>query len=155
MAKVHIIPAPGAAELAQCARWMARSEPWRTLGTGAERLTADMTDELRESYVALVDDEIAGVVVILMRGALRGYVQLLAVHPERRGRGIGRQLVAFAEERILAETPNVFIFVSSFNEGARRLYEDMGYEVVGELEDYLVRGHSELLLRKTTGPILG
>jgi ribosomal protein S18 acetylase RimI-like enzyme len=43
--------------------------------------------------------------------------------------------------------------VSSFNEGARRLYQRHGYEVVGELTDYIVKGHSEILLRKTFGPI--
>jgi hypothetical protein len=43
--------------------------------------------------------------------------------------------------------------VSSFNVGARRLYLRHGYEVVGELTDYIVEGHSETLLRKTFGPI--
>jgi ribosomal-protein-alanine N-acetyltransferase len=49
--------------------------------------------------------------------------------------------------------PNVFICASSFNPGARRLYERLGYQVVGELPDYIVRGHAETLLRKTTGPL--
>jgi ribosomal protein S18 acetylase RimI-like enzyme len=43
--------------------------------------------------------------------------------------------------------------VSSFNVDAKRLYERLGYKVVGELTDYIVRGHSELLLRKTVGPM--
>jgi hypothetical protein len=29
----------------------------------------------------------------------------------------------------------------------------MGYEVIGELKDYIVAGHSEILLRKSTGPL--
>jgi ribosomal-protein-alanine N-acetyltransferase len=41
----------------------------------------------------------------------------------------------------------------SFNDAARRLYDRLGYRVVGELTDYLVQGHSEVLLRKTVGPI--
>jgi ribosomal protein S18 acetylase RimI-like enzyme len=45
--------------------------------------------------------------------------------------------------------------VSSFNEGARRLYERLGYTVVGELTDYIVQGQSEILLRKTRGPLAG
>jgi RimJ/RimL family protein N-acetyltransferase len=36
---------------------------------------------------------------------------------------------------------------------ARRLYERLGYELIGELRDDLVRGSSELLLRKTIGPL--
>jgi ribosomal protein S18 acetylase RimI-like enzyme len=43
--------------------------------------------------------------------------------------------------------------VSSFNHGARRLYERLGYHVVGELTDYIVEGYSEILLRKTRGPL--
>jgi ribosomal protein S18 acetylase RimI-like enzyme len=64
-------------------------------------------------------------------------------------------MVAFAEQRILKASPNVFMCVSSFNHDARRLYERLGYRVVGELTDYLVHGHSEILLRKTTGPMAG
>ena len=65
----------------------------------------------------------------------------------------GTALLAFAEERIFRDGPNVFICVSSFNAGARRLYERFGYSLVGELTDYLVPGHSEHLLRKTIAPI--
>jgi [ribosomal protein S18]-alanine N-acetyltransferase len=45
----------------------------------------------------------------------------------------------------------VFICVSSFNPGARRLYERLGFELVGTLRELLVPGHDELLLRKTKG----
>jgi ribosomal protein S18 acetylase RimI-like enzyme len=64
-------------------------------------------------------------------------------------------LLEFAEQRILKESPNVFMCVSSFNHGARRLYERQGYKVVGELTDYIVEGYSEILLRKTRGPLTG
>jgi ribosomal-protein-alanine N-acetyltransferase len=69
--------------------------------------------------------------------------------------GLGSKLVEFAEQRILRESPNIFMCVSSFNHDARRLYERLGYQVIGELTDYLVRGHSEILLRKTLGPLTG
>jgi [ribosomal protein S18]-alanine N-acetyltransferase len=88
-----------------------------------------------------------------MTGAFVGYIQTIAIQPDRRGRGLGSRLIDFAERRILAESPNVFMCVSSFNHDARRLYERLGYHVVGELTDYIVQGHSEILLRKTTGPL--
>ena len=94
----------------------------------------------------------AGFVILALRGPFSGYIQTVCVAPERRGRGIGTRLVAFAEERIASESPNVFLCVSSFNQDARRLYERLGYEYVGELRDYLVRGASELLYRKSRGP---
>ena len=47
----------------------------------------------------------------------------------------------------------MFMCVSSFNQDARRLYERLGYHEVGELTNYIVEGHSEILLRKTRGPL--
>ena len=38
---------------------------------------------------------------------------------------------------------------------ATRLYERLGHKIVGEITDYIVRGHSEVLLRKTVGPLTG
>jgi ribosomal protein S18 acetylase RimI-like enzyme len=72
-----------------------------------------------------------------------------------RGRGLGRNLIQFCENRILKYSPNIFICVSSFNSGAAKLYEELGYKRVGELEDFLKKGYSELLYRKTVGPIVG
>ncbi|MDQ3224991.1 MAG: GNAT family N-acetyltransferase [Gemmatimonadota bacterium] len=121
-----------------CARLMATSEPWITLGRSYETSLNIIQDPSREVY-------------LVRRG----------VHPDGlhrsgpTGAGLGSKLVEFAEQRILQVSPNIFLCVSSFNQGARRLYEQLGYTVVGELTDYIVRGHSELLLRKTTGPLTG
>ena len=46
----------------------------------------------------------------------------------------------------------MFLCVSDFNRGALRLYQRLGYELVGALPDFLVSGSAELLLRKTRGP---
>lgn len=59
----------------------------------------------------------------------------------------------FAEKRIFVETPNVFKCVSSFNQNAQAFCKKLGYVIVGELKDYIVSGHSEILLRKTIGPL--
>ena len=88
-----------------------------------------------------------------MSGALVGYVQSIGVAPEMRGQGVGQALMGFAEKRIFARFPNVFIHVSSFNPRAKAFYERLGYEFVAEFKEYIIPGHSELLLRKTLGPI--
>jgi len=59
----------------------------------------------------------------------------------------------FAGKRIFVETPNVFICVSSFNQNAQAFYKKLEYVIVGGLKDYIVSGHSEILLRKTIGPL--
>ena len=131
-----------------CARMMAASEPWITLRRDADAALAILTDPGRESYVAILEGEVAGFVILVMHGAFVGYVQSVCVAPGRRGLGLGSRLMAFAEERIFRETPNVFLNVASFNPEARRLYERLGYEQVGLFEDYVVDGASEILMHK-------
>lgn len=131
---------------------MAGTDPWVTLGRGYEASLRIIKDPSREVYAAVDEEGLAGFLILCMAGAFVGYIQTVVVSSERRRRGIGSQLVAFAEDRIFRQSPNVFLCVSSFNAGARRLYERLGYEYVGELSDYIVRGHSELLFRKTRGP---
>jgi ribosomal-protein-alanine N-acetyltransferase len=140
-------------DLRECAMIMASSEPWITLGRTYDDSLALLSRPDREVYGAFANDELLGFVVIAMTGAFVGYVQTIAVRAEARNRGVGSTLLTFAEERIWRESPNVFMCVSSFNPRARALYERMGYRVVGELEEFVVSGHSEILLRKTLGPI--
>lgn len=154
MEAIRIARAEQRGEIVSCASWMAACDPWKRLGIDADALVASMSDPLRETHFAWVGTEVVGVVTLLMYGALRGYIQLLAVHPSRQGQGIGSRLLDFAEQRIFAEVPNVFICASSFNVGAQRLYERQGYSTVGQLTDYLVKGYAEILMRKSRGPIL-
>jgi len=143
----------GREEAETCARMMATTEPWITLGRRHDACLAVVAHAERETYVAVRDGEVAGFVVLNMRGAFTGYIQSVCVEPGSRGGGIGTALMRFAEARIFRESPNVFLCVSSFNPDARRLYERLDYRLVGELTDYIVAGHSELLYRKTVGPI--
>ncbi len=156
------VPSPGAltirplesdAEAQWCAHLMSSSEPWVTLGRTYQEALERMRDDSRERYLARLGSVLAGFLVLNLKGAFVGYIQSICVAPEQRRKGIGAKLVRFAEERTLRESPNVFLCVSSFNHEARRLYERLGYRMVGALPDYLVQGHAELLLRKTIGPI--
>ena len=153
-----IRPLASDAEARACAAIMSTNEPWVTLGRTFEESYRILSDPAREVYLAAdertgEDPGVAGFTIVVMQGPFVGYIQTVAVHERWRGRGLGTALIAFAERRILREQPNVFICVSSFNPGARRLYERLGYKVVGELTDFVVRGHSEIVLRKTTGPL--
>lgn len=145
----------GEAELEACGRIMSSQEPWLTLRRGFDQAMALLKNPEREVYVAAEGNAVAGFIILCMAGAFKGYIQTIAVAPDQQGRGIGGKLMAFAEKRIFSESPNAFICVSDFNPDARRLYERLGYGLVGELKDYVVAGHSELLLRKTIGPLEG
>jgi len=140
-------------EAEACARMLAETEPWITLRRDYEACLRVMLEETRERYVAYRGDRLAGLVILNLKGGFVGYIQTVCAAPEFRGTGVGTALVTFAEERVFREFRNVFICVSDFNHGARRLYERLGFRLVGELTDYVVAGHSELLLRKTRGPL--
>lgn len=140
-------------EAQKCAHLMAQSEPWITLHRTYDDSLKILSDPSREVYVAVRNDELIGFIILNMNGAFIGYIQTVCIAPEWRGRGIGSLLLKFAEERIFGETPNVFMCVSSFNTEAQKLYLRLGYEIVGELKDYIVSGHSEILLRKTMAPL--
>lgn len=142
-------------EARACARIMATSEPWITLGRTYEDSLDIVCDASREVYVSTPVDstDVVGFVIVEMRGTFVGYIRSIAVREDWRGHGLGSHLIGFAEARILREHPNVFLLVSSFNPRAKALYERLGYQVVGELSDYVVRGHSEWLLRKSIAPL--
>lgn len=141
------------AEAHLCAQAMVTSEPWVTLGRTQEEAMASLWQSSLEAHLALEEGRITGFVLLDMHGPLSGYVKTLCTFPGHRGRGVGSRLLAFAEKRVFSERANVFMCVSSFNKAALRLYLRLGYEQVGQLENLIVRGHSELLLRKTRGPI--
>ena len=152
MPTVRIQPLSSEDEARACAQIMSSSEPWLTLGRGYEDSLRIVQGPTREVYVAEDAKGLAGFLILCLTGPFTGYIQTVCLAPDRRGEGLGTQLVAFAEERIGRVSPNVFLCVSSFNHRARQLYERLGYEYIGELKDYLVRGHSELLFRKSRGP---
>jgi ribosomal protein S18 acetylase RimI-like enzyme len=153
MTDLRIHPFTDALDLPAVAGLMAASDPWRTLGRGVEPCLALLKDGSKERYAAFKGDAFMGLLILNLRGVFVGYLQTVFVAPQARGSGVGTALVAFAEQRIFNDHPNVFLCVSAFNTGAQRLYDRLGYARVGELTDFLSAGQSELLLRKTRGPI--
>ena len=137
------------AEAEVCAHMMAQSEPWLTLGRSYQACLETILHPDKEVFIAVTEDKVIGSLILNMHGALVGYIQSICVAKEYRGNGVGSSLLDYAEARIFASSANAFLMVSSFNSDARRLYERRGYVAVGELKDFIVAGHSEILLRKT------
>lgn len=131
---------------------MSESEPWITLKRDYARCLAVLSDSTRELHVAHDGTTVLGFILLNLTGPFPGYITSVCVAAAARGHGLGSQLVAYAEARIHRISPNVFLCVSSFNPDARRLYERLGYELVGPLTNYLMAGADELLYRKSLGP---
>jgi ribosomal protein S18 acetylase RimI-like enzyme len=91
--------------------------------------------------------------MIKLKGAFTGYIQTIVIKAEERGKGLGEAAIKYAESLIFKQSPNVFICVSSFNPGALKLYKQLGYEEVGVIKDYIIKGYDEIFLRKTLGPL--
>ncbi|MBI4876908.1 MAG: GNAT family N-acetyltransferase [Acidobacteria bacterium] len=137
------------AEREWCAHLMAGCDPWITLGRGVDQCRSVCN---RPEYVLRVAHKNAapcGFVLLHPQGlAGSPYVAAIAVAEAWRGQGVGTRLLDHAEAVFAGHARHIFLCVSSFNEGARRLYERHGYAVVGELKDYVVEGASEWLMHK-------
>jgi len=137
-------------DYAWCAGLMASSEPWITLERDAEACRAALRRPGTELFLARIQESGAPVGFILLAPygmAGSPYIASVAIAAEARGQGVGSQLLRFAEQHYPGRE-HLFLLVSSFNRPAQELYRRHGYEQVGELRDYCVAGHSELILHK-------
>lgn len=95
-----------------------------------------------ELWVSRVDGAVVAAVVIVAEDAAvwgtdagpAGYVHTLVVDRRHAGRGLGRQVLATAEDLIGAEHDRVRLDCASGNERLRAYYRDAGYREVGERE---------------------
>jgi len=143
------------ADFAQCAALMESSEPWLSMGISYEECLAPFAKAENTAFVLQWNGELLGFVILQEQGSFKGYIKTLCVSEEYRGRGYGTMLLQFCEKRILGYSPNLFICVSALNTGALKLYTRFGFELVGELPNFVKQGFTELLMRKTAGPISG
>jgi len=137
-------------EYAWCARLMASTEPWITLGRDLAACREALARPGTELFVAhdRKTELPAGFVLLAAYGmAASPYVASVAVAAEAQGRGVGSQLLRFAEQHFTGRG-HLFLLVSSFNHRAQHFYRKHGYEFIGELRDYIVPGQSELIFHK-------
>jgi len=138
-----------------CALMMSGTEPWITLGMNYDQCLVAFEGACKEIYTTRIGKDIVGFVILQVCGSFSGYIQTICIREDYRGMGLGTKLLEFCEERILKFSPNIFICVSSFNKGAIKLYYKFGFKLVGELDNFIRAGYTELLLRKTAGPRIG
>jgi len=140
-------------DLNECAKIMSTSEPWVTLKRTFEKALLIFGDKYADIYVIKNEKELLGFAIIKTEGAFVPYIQSIGIKAEYRGKGIGTNLVHELEKIYFSKYPNIFMCVSSFNEQAKKLYAKLGYETAGELKDYIVKGYSEFILRKSISTI--
>lgn len=132
-----------------CAGVMAATDPWITLGRSLEDCRRRCHDPEFQLFVARQGNQPRGFILLQRRGVAGSpYIASIATSSNARSQGVGSRLLQFAENYFRSECAHIFLCVSSFNPRARALYERRGYHLVGELQDYVIRGASELLMHK-------
>lgn len=147
-----------AADVEACAAIMTALPLWQRYGVSAAAARDAFAEALGgASHVRVAEDDgrVLGFVEYLIRGTFghSGYVWAVGVAVNAQGRGVGGRLMDAAEAEIFEAGPNVFLLVNGTNTGAQRFYERRGYRRVGTLPDYILPGVTEVLYRKTRGPI--
>ncbi|EMA32432.1 ribosomal protein S18-alanine N-acetyltransferase [Halobiforma nitratireducens] len=102
--------------------------------------------------VAVVEGRVAGYVVADVTSSVGrrvGHVKDIAVHPERRGEGVGSALLS----RVLAVmaahgAESVKLEVRRSNERAKRLYREFGFEALRRVPDYYDDEDAIVMIRK-------
>jgi GNAT superfamily N-acetyltransferase len=78
------------------------------------------------------------------------HIELLYLPEDLRGTGLGRQLMAQAEQEAIHRGCRG-VWLDTFSFQARSFYERLGYTIFGAFEDY-PPGHSRFFLRKNFVP---
>ncbi len=106
----------------------------------------------RELFVALNDHgDCLGFMYYMSKGVFGSYpyLHVIAVKEEFRNLGIGKQLIRYFEENSSAySSTKYFLTVDDFNPQARKLYESLGYQCVGELKDFYKNGIISYIMMK-------
>jgi len=108
------------------ALWVAcdLTRPWNDPHADIERKIADSPELF---LVGEVDGVVVGSVMAGYDGH-RGWINYLAVHPTRQGRGLGRELMVAAEERLATlGCAKINLQVRDGNDVAQDFYEAIGY----------------------------
>ena len=126
------------------------SEPWASLKFSVTALASYLTrdDAALRRYTISVDDNLAGVICVRYPWLRGPYIELLGVSPKHRGKGIGKQVLAWAETEARREAKNLWVVTSSFNHQALKLYLSLGFTPIGPIQGLVVPEHDEILLRK-------
>ncbi len=102
------------------------TRPWNDPNRDIDRKLARDAENL----LVLDDDGRLIGSVMVGYGGHRGWVNYLAVHPDRRRQGLGRLLMDAAERRLRdLGCPKVNLQVRTSNEAAKDFYRRIGYSV--------------------------
>ena len=103
-------------------------------------------------FLAYEGQRLVGVLWYVEEGSFYTYpyLHMIVVDESCRGKGYGRRMLAYMEERLLEKrmTSKIYLVVTENNQAAQKLYAGVGYQKVGRLENLYRKGVHELLMEK-------
>jgi GNAT superfamily N-acetyltransferase len=135
------------------AEMLSVSEPWLSLKFSVTSLASYLIrdDTSLRRYAISVDDNLAGIICVRYPWLRGPYIELLGLFPNCRGKGIGKQVMAWAETEARREAKNLWVLTSSFNHQALNFYQGLGFYPIGPIQGLVTPEHDEILLRKCLG----
>ena len=130
---------------------IAQSDPWKQLkiSTGAieSLLGSPKPDHIQQAIIC--DGAAIGAMVIHTDWLLGPYLRHLSVVASSRGSGVGEiavdWLVSYARS---THQCNIWLCVSEFNSRAEAFYRRNGFERVATIDNLVVTGENEILMRR-------
>ncbi|WP_323191649.1 N-acetyltransferase [Halostella sp. PRR32] len=132
------------------------SKPWpydafaRYLDAPGFLVATDRTADNGDGDTVIDTGEVIGFVVadfVPNHGRGLGHVKDLAVHPDRRGEGVGETLLTAALRTLAGQSAEtVKLEVRETNDRARELYEKFGFEPLRRVPRYYDDGEDALIL---------
>jgi ribosomal protein S18 acetylase RimI-like enzyme len=130
---------------------LAEIDPWARYAYTPAALTSYLSTFEPDAprFEIVIDNKLAGAIGV-RRNWLRGsYLQFLGILPAFQRRGVGSLALAwFENEARRGRAQNIWVAASDFNARALSFYERHGFSRVAVLEDLVIEGGSEILLRK-------
>jgi ribosomal protein S18 acetylase RimI-like enzyme len=132
------------------ATWIAKLEPWLSLGYEEQGLGKwlGVSGRLGRVFVVSAGTRVLGIIVIQPDVLLGTFIALLAVRPDAAGKGVGRALVEFVARRTFARRKWLYVSSDSANRPAAQFYRKLGFERVAKLSDLVRPGRDEVLWRR-------
>lgn len=125
-------------------------DPYRRLGQSAGALAGYLRrpDSALFRFAIETDATLVGVVAVRSPWLRGPFLEMLALLPEARGLGLGRQAVDWVAAEASLMAANLWTTVSDFNDRAQAFYLRLGFCVVSELPGLVAEGTTEILLRR-------
>lgn len=99
--------------------------PWNNPQLDIDRKLKENSEEI---LVGEIDEEIVATLIVGYDGH-RGWVYYLGVNPKYQRKGLGEQIMKYAEEHLLKiDCPKINIMVRDSNLDVIKFYEAIGYE---------------------------